>query len=352
MRNFYYRNRIFFNKLLVLLGFFLFLVAANWAFRFIAPFFIGFLISLILNPLVGLLQRKLRIHRAISGAFIIIICILLITILGIIVFNRISAEAMGFAQDIPGYIEGAQDLLIRLIDQFEDISGLAPEDLDLIFGGILNQVLGFFTSLLQTGIEQGTINVFTAIPGAVLRIMITIISAFFFTKDKELIKNTISGYLPLPFKRYLDILKTGILAALAAYAKGQLIIMCIVFSICTIGLTIINSPYALLIGLGIAVFDLIPIVGAGWILMPWAAYNLLGGNISFAIGLLVIYGIIFLARQLAEPRIVAGQIGIHPIILLMSVYIGIQTIGPVGILVGPFAAVIIKTVMRADYGEF
>lgn len=344
MAEFYQKHKAAFNKAFILLGFLVFLIIVGLAFSLIAPFFVAFIISLILNPIVGLLQRRLKIARGISGAFLIIICILLIIWLAATIFGRLSAEAAGFIADIPAYIEGVQELLNSLVGQMEATTGLSPVDMGLAFGNLAEDILNFVISFLQDGIERGTIGLFTAIPWAILRVMLTIISAFFFIKDKDKIYAAVGRLLPDRFVNKMRSIRRGVLKALAAYAKGQLIIMSIVSVICITGLLIIRSPYAFLLGVGIAVFDLIPVVGAGWILVPWSVYNLLVGNFTFAIGLLVIYGIIFLARQLIEPRIVAGKIGVHPLVLLMSVYIGIQIIGPFGILIGPFVAVIVKTV--------
>jgi len=350
MREFYYRNRPAIHKFMLLSGFFAFLLVLNLAFSYIAPFVVAIIISLILNPIVGLLQRKLKIHRGISGALLIIICILIIIVLGTLAVSRIAYEASGFMDEIPYHIVSIQALFDDMVDRLEVFTGLYPGEFGALFGNVTEQIFLFIISLLQTGVERGTVGLITVIPGVLLRVMLTIISAFFFIKDKDLIRRSVANLMPDRFKNRIIILKKGVFSALAAYAKGQLIIMCIVATICILVLTIIGAPYSMLIGLGIAVFDLIPVVGAGWILMPWAVYNLLMGNFSFAVGLLVTYGLIFLTRQLIEPKILAGKIGIHPILLLMSVYIGIQAVGPFGLLIGPFVMIIVKTVIQSDMG--
>jgi len=168
----------------------------------------------------------------------------------------------------------------------------------------------------------------------------------------EIIKKSIAGMLPKRIVFRVKLVRDGVLRALVGYMKGQLIVMAYVSTICVVGLTIIGSPYALFIGIGVGIFDLIPIFGAGGILITWAVYHFLVGNITFAIGLLVIYGVVFLVRQMLEPKFVGDQIGIHPIILLMSIYVGITAMGPIGFFAGPLIVLTIKTIMEANINTF
>ena len=176
----------------------------------------------------------------------------------------------------------------------------------------------------------------------------TIISAFFFIKDKEVIKTFVLGLLPERLIARAAVVRTGVVRAIVGYAKGQLIVMAYVSTISVIGLLIIGSPYSLFIGIGIGLFDLIPIFGAGGIFIPWAIFSFLNGNMAFGIGLLVVYGVIFVVRQVLEPKVVGDQMGIHPVILLMSVYVGITTLGPVGLFAGPLITLTIKIIMESN----
>jgi len=343
MREFYKNNKIFIDKLLLLLIIAALAVLAVFLAGYIAPFVAGYIISLILSPLVGFLHTKWRINRGISAAVLILTLIAAIIVLGGLLIGRIASEMAALAQDIPQYLSGAQIIFENAVANIESMLGT---ELEIDFAVILNQLTTVVTSLLLGALEGGTF--FTAIPIAVIRVLLTIISAFFFIKDKELIKESVAGLFPRRFVARFRVVRQGILKALVGYVRGQLIIMTYVSTICIIGLTIIRSPYALFIGLGIGFFDLIPIFGAGGILIPWAIYHIIAGNITFAIGLLIIYGVVFLSRQLLEPRVVGKQIGIHPIVLLMSVYIGISAIGPLGIFVGPLVMLTIKTTMEAN----
>lgn len=342
MRDIYQNNKIFIHKLLLLLVIGLLVIVAVFLMSYIAPFVAGYIISLVLSPLVGLLHRKWSIPRGLTAAVLILTLLAAIGLVGGLLIGRIMTEIGAFINDFGFYLESAQILLENFL---YSIGGNFQLDFDLLSA----QVLTLATGLLQGAMDGG--GFFTAIPYAVLRILLTIISAFFFIKDKEVIKDFLVSLFPKRLVTRAKIVREGVLRALVGYAKGQLIVMAYVSTISVLGLAIIGSPYALFIGLGIGVFDLIPVFGAGGILIPWAALSALNGNMAFAVGLLVVYGIIFLARQILEPKVVGKQIGIHPLILLMSVYVGITTMGPVGILAGPLITLTIKTIMEAEWAK-
>jgi len=344
MQEFYRNNKVFIDKLLLLLAIAVILLVIVFLFGYIAPFVAGYVISLILSPLVGFVHRKWRIPRGIASAMLILILLAGLGALGTFLVGTLIDEMAAFAQDIPNYIASLQALIERVGGNLLGTFGMSDVNIDIDV--LLTQLITLATGVLQGAVEGG--GVLIAIPYAILRILLTIISAFFFIKDKEVIKDFVQGLLPERLIARAAIVRDGVVKALVGYAKGQLIVMAYVSTISVIGLLIIGSQYSLFIGIGIGFFDLIPIFGAGGIFIPWAVFSFLNGNMVFGVGLLVIYGIIFIVRQVREPKVVGDQMGIHPLILLMSVYVGITTLGPVGILAGPLITLTIKIIMESN----
>ena len=129
--------------------------------------------------------------------------------------------------------------------------------------------------------------------------------------------------------------------ALFKYIKAQLILMSITFTELTIAFLILRLPSAFLLAMLISVVDALPILGTGTILIPWAVIQILLGNYKFAISLLIIYGICLLVRQLLEPRIVSDQIGMYPLLTLMAMYIGLNTLGFLGMILGIIVLIVV-----------
>ena len=138
-----------------------------------------------------------------------------------------------------------------------------------------------------------------------------------------------------------------LISSLGNFLKAQVILIFISFLIVLTGLYILkwsglNVEYPFLAALGIGFVDALPILGSGTVIVPWAFIEAINGDISLAIGLMIILGIIALTRQFLEPKIVSKQIGIHPIFTLIAMYTGFKFIGIVGLLVGPIALIILK----------
>jgi len=345
MHDFYRSHKVFIDKLLLLVSIAAFLALAVFVAGYIMPFVAAYIISLILSPLVRIIHNKWGIHRGISAAVLILALLAALFFLGRFLIGLLVAEMEAFARDITMYIDNAQALFESVAANIENLLGA---EFEIDFGVLLDQLPALVTGLIQGALEGGG-GFLAAIPVAILRTIIAIVAAFFFIKDKEVIAESIASLFPKRLVESYRIVRQGLLESLVGYMKGQLMVMGLVSSVCIAGLFIIGSPYAILVGIGIGIFDLIPIFGAGGILITWAVYHFIAGNFSFGVGLLVIYGVVFLTRQMLESRIIGEQIGIHPILLLMSIYVGIFTMGPIGILAGPLIALTIKTTMEADF---
>ena len=142
-------------------------------------------------------------------------------------------------------------------------------------------------------------------------------------------------------------IRTELKKYMGGYVKAQAIIMSIAFAVIFVGLSILNVNYALLIALGIAVFDALPFFGSGAVLWPWAAVSFLNGSIKTGVGLLIIYLVIILTRQTIEPKVVSSSIGLHPIMTLMSMYVGYKTFSIGGMILGPITLMLIISFYKA-----
>jgi sporulation integral membrane protein YtvI len=131
-----------------------------------------------------------------------------------------------------------------------------------------------------------------------------------------------------------------------AYLRSQLIIMMIVAVICVLGLTLIKNDYAVLLGLGIAIMDALPILGSGIIFIPWAIIMLMNGNIFTAAILVTTYLLCQIIREVLEPKLIGNSIGIKPIFTLIAMYVGVKLFSIAGFFLGPIGLVIIITIYK------
>ena len=130
----------------------------------------------------------------------------------------------------------------------------------------------------------------------------------------------------------------------------------VTFSISVVGLYILkfigmNVKYPLLIALAIVFVDALPILGSGTVMIPWAILSALHGDLRLGISITVLWIIMSVVRQILEPKVVSGKIGIHPIFTLIAMYTGFKVIGFMGMLVGPIVLIILKSIFANKLEE-
>ena len=137
--------------------------------------------------------------------------------------------------------------------------------------------------------------------------------------------------------------------SLGGYLKAEAILILVSFVISVIGLYIfkftgMNMKYPLLIALGIAFVDALPILGSGSVMVPWGIISALNGDIQLGMAVIILWIIMSIVRQFLEPKIVSGKIGIHPIFTLVAMYTGFKIMGVMGMLIGPIVLIILKNI--------
>lgn len=337
------------NKIIFVVLFFLSLfIFFNYVLTYVAPFLIAYFLFLILNPLADLLTIKLKFPRWFSSFVCILLVIFLVSFVGTSLFARIITEGQSFATNIPKIIEDSTSIIEKLQQQSYNLINLIPEDFKKATSDLFSNFASSLTSSVGTFFKNMSLNVFTKVPQIFMGIVFTLLSCFFMLSDKDLLTEKYLNKTPYWIKKNQRLIKKGVFSALIGYVKAQLIIMSVVATIVIISLSLLRYPYALLIGLVIAVIDALPIFGAGFILWPWGLTALIAGNYSEAIWIFSTYGIVFLTRQFLEPRVLGKQIGVHPILSLMSIYIGLKVYGGFGFILGPITLILLKTVIESE----
>jgi sporulation integral membrane protein YtvI len=344
LAEFYRENRQAIDKFILIL--FLSVAAylfARFLLTYFLPFIFGYGISLLIGRPVDFLHVKLKIWRGVCVLLMLLLCVSVLSLGGTLLVGRLIREIESFASHVPEYartlsqaLDGAQYAFERVTGALPDLFGISVEDVISDLGAAAAANLGSL-------VTRFTLNTAAFIPRFVLIVVFSIISAFFFTKDKKIIYAALANMTPKLITDAFTQFKRRAASAVGGYIKAQLVLMTVVSSVSILGLTIIGNPYAIFIGLGIGVLDLLPVLGAGSVLVPWAAVAFIMGNVRLGISLLVLYGVCFVTRQSLESKIVGEHIGVHPILTLMAIFIGLRVFGPLGVVFGPFIAIAIKS---------
>lgn len=148
---------------------------------------------------------------------------------------------------------------------------------------------------------------------------------------------------------FLDLIKIVLkdtIGGLKGYFKARVIIMLIVFGILSLGFLIIGTPVPYLLAFIIALLDIIPLLGAGIVMVPWGVISYIWGNKEIGVGVLVLYVVLTISKQFIEPKVLGNQIGIRPIYTFIATIAGSLIFGPLGLVLGPILAVIVNSVLK------
>ena len=150
-------------------------------------------------------------------------------------------------------------------------------------------------------------------------------------------------FIPASVRHYLDLIRRSFRNAVGGYFKAQFKIECWIYILLVIGLMILGVDYAFLVAFGIAVLDFLPVFGTGTVMVPWAVIELLSENYRMMFGLIAIWLIGQLVRQVIQPKIVGDSIGMDAIPTLFLLYIGYRVAGVLGmILAVPIGIILVN----------
>ncbi len=317
---------------------------------FLLPFIFAYLISLAIVPTADFLQRRAKIPRKLGILFsmLLIISILVVFVINIVYQGVVALQSL--SEQLPALLSGNYTPP-GWVARLSDIYSKLPDDQQLFIDDIVKSVKDNLSQIIQPA-AMATItaakNIATRLPSIFIFTTVLVLATYFISNDTKKIKSHILRYLPKRIIQNLYVLKASISSAFGGYLKAQFLLMTITFIVLLIGLSALNIQSSFLIAFLISLVDALPILGTGIVLIPWAGIHLLQGNYKMAVWMFILYLSAVLVRQLLEPKIVGDKIGLHPLITLISMYIGLKLLGILGMIVGPIAAIILVSYLRAQ----
>ncbi|NJD01584.1 MAG: sporulation integral membrane protein YtvI [Ruminiclostridium sp.] len=310
----------------------------------LAPFIIALILSSLIEPVICIAEKKLKLGRKAAVPLILSLMIAIPGYLSFAIITRLIYEVKSFVLVLPAMLSRLYVQLRNLIDSVSNMHDWPPE-----LAGSLESLYTSLTSAisrLADTLFKGAFATAVSLPEALIFVLITVISTFFMSSDRELIVGYFHKQLPDRWVKKIRSIKNDMFSALFGYLKAVMILMAITFFELFIGLPIINVAYALLLAVIIAVIDALPIVGTGSILVPWSLFCYVSGNYRLGTSILILYLVTLIVRQLIEPKILSRQIGVHPLMALASMYVGLKLAGFTGLVLGPLIFLLIKSIIN------
>ncbi len=313
---------------------------------FYIPFIIAYLISLIVEPCIKWINRKINISRKVSS--IIVLATIFLFFIGIIIFGGIK-----LVSETTNLLGGLNTYLDKMFKFINDIKksltnfNLSKDVINIFEKSttdFINSIGNYIKELLSTALKY-----ITSLPNILINIIITILATYFITSDKFYILDRMEHHLSKKMVGKIVIHAKQITSSLGKYLKAEITLSIITFIVVLTGLNIfyllgMEVEYPILMAILIGFVDALPILGAGGVMVPWAIILLLNNNTALSISILGLYIFTLVEKQLLEPKLVSNNIGIHPIFTLIAMYTCFKIIGVIGLLLGPIILIILKNI--------
>ncbi len=325
----------------------------------IYPFLIGLVIAYMLNPFVRNLELNAKFPRWLAVTVALTVFLATVTLFITLIITRIVAEISKLVELIndnidswiadivtvvnSGYIQN----LISQINIFYKENENYQDTINNNISAAGEKIGGAITSLFGD-IVDSFISLLAALPALAAVLIIALLAAFFICKDWHKIMARISALFPETIKAPSRAVWSDLQKALFGYVRAQLILITITAIFVFAGLLLFRVEYAFSISLLVGFVDLLPYLGTGAVMVPWAVYTFISGNIPLGIGLSILYGIVLVVRQLIEPKILSKSIGLDALSTLIAMFVGLKLFGVLGLIIGPIILIVLSAFYRAN----
>ncbi len=351
------KKQMFYRVLIIIATLILGALAVFFTFKFLYPFILAILIVILINPIVDFLQNKARFPRALAILTTLILFLLLFFGIVTLLIAELISGAAFLASTVPDKVDkmitATQNFFTQHILPFYEgiamkFNALDGSKQDTIMQSIQEASAKFSGSI--TGFLQAFFtklpSLVSWIPSAATALVFALLATFFISKDWENLSHTFTKKLPNAFKtRSFSVLK-NLRKALFGFIKAQLILMSLTAVLIFVGMLILGVDHALTIALIIGFVDMLPYLGTGIVLVPWAIYEFISGSIGMGIGISILYALATMQRQFMEPKVLSSNLGMNPLATLVALFVGFKVFGFLGLILGPVILVVITSLYR------
>lgn len=310
------------------------------------PFVIGWMIAMIASPFVRFFEKHFKIKRKASTAFVIIAVIGLVILVGYFAGAWLVEQVMHFADDIPQIMESVKIELAEVGRKLSGAYAYLPKEVKNTLNGLAEGIQEYSGNLMGSASAptlEAVSRIAQSLPNIVISVIMSLLFAYFYVADRDYVRNLTSKLLPHSLIERFDMIKRSFSRAVGGYFKAQFKIEFWMYFLLAIGFSILKVRYAFIIAIGVAILDLLPFFGTGTVLLPWAVIKFISGDYKTVIGLLIIWGVGQLARQIIQPKIVGDSVGLAPIPTIVLLYVGYKAAGVIGMIIAvPIGIIVVN----------
>lgn len=310
------------------------------------PFLLAWVVSFVVRPLASKLSARTKLPKKICAALLLLLILGLLFALVWLALDRLTEELGEFVDNFLNQpFDGESDLFTVLSEKIPFLDRFSA------YRDSINQLLADSLSGLMVTLSSNLPNlvasILSALPDLLFVILIAVISGFYFCTSEKDVLLSLTVYFPASLQTRFPEWKRRIKAFSWRFLRAYLLLLALTFALLLTGFLILRQKYAFLLALVVALVDLLPVLGVGTVLVPWAVIALWNRQYVLGIGLLILYVIVLIVRQIVEPKVLGKSFGLHPVFALFATFAGWYLFGFLGMLLSPIAAVLVKLLLES-----
>lgn len=349
-----YYSKILFKTVVLIFTLVLLFLAYKLAI-FYVPFIIAFLIATMIEPLIKFFMNRCKLKRKASAAISLVLVVIIIGSLLAVLISAIISESKVLLTNLNSSMDDVYNWGLGIISNVSNGMMNIPQDWLSAVKDSLSSIIEVVKNIVYS-FATGIINFAGQVPSVVTSTIITILAIIFMCFDRDYVKNLIRNQMPKKWLEKIKEIASKSFSIIWNYIKAEAKLSFLCFIFVTIGLIIFNLfgldiKYVAILSILTVFVDLLPLFGAGFVMIPWAVVLLIQGNATAGIAIFILWLAWTVIKQFIEPKFVSKQMGMHPIFTLLGMYTGFKLFGVIGLLLGPIIFLIIREVFSNNVNK-
>lgn len=311
-----------------------------------SPFLLAALVAISIEPANVFLMHRMRLNRIAASTLTCTLFLLLILLLVYILGLQVFTQLVEYWKNAPSYFSSANDFIQQMSNQAEGLFDRLQPDVATSVQQFLYNLTSYVQSIINT-VSSSFLSFAKGIPDMFIFLIVFCVAVYLFSFSLDTMRSSILSFFEEKSHSQVNEVIQSLKRSIFGFLSAQLILSISTYIVTLLGLLILGVSYPLAIALLVTVVDLLPILGVGSVLIPWAIYLLIVGNTYTSLGLVILFIVITVWRRVLEPKIIGDAVGIGALPALISMYIGFKLVGVIGFFIGPLVIIIYAAMRKA-----